>query len=257
MPTRIRGTASRVAMTACLAAIGTTAFASQAQAQNICSTLLGATNCDVTTDTLVSPLLPVTGTLDVTVNSATDLLGSVVADATGAVNLAANTDILSNAANAPALSLTSDDAIDATVQSLTTSGANATAALLRAGAGVTLQALGPVTTSGDGSDGVNVLSSSIDLTAGAVQTLGADADGLELVSLNGPIALDADLHGIPLSIGVGGLAERISRNKADILATMREVIASFNARRAAARDAAAHLADVPGSEEEDEEDQHG
>lgn len=71
------------------------------------------------------------------------------------------------------------------------------------------------------------------------------------------IALDADLHGIPLSIGVGGLAERISRNKADILATMREVIASFNARRAAARDAAAHLADVPGSEEEDEEDQHG
>ena len=193
MPTRIRGTASRVAMTACLAAIGTTSFASQAQAQNICSTLLGATNCDVTTDTLVFPLLPVTGTLDVTVNSATDLLGSVVADATGAVNLAANTDILSNAANAPALALTSNDAIDATVQSLTTSGANATAALLRAGAGVTLQALGPVTTSGDGSDGVNVLSSSIDLTAGAVQTLGADADGLELVSLNGPIAFDADL----------------------------------------------------------------
>lgn len=41
------------------------------------------------------------------------------------------------------------------------------------------------------------------------------------------IALDADLHGIPLAIGVGGLAERIARNKSDILATMRELIADF------------------------------
>ncbi|WP_159864667.1 autotransporter domain-containing protein [Novosphingobium sp. 9U] len=128
-----------------------------------------------------------------TVNSATDLLGSVAADATGAVDLAANSNILSNTANAPALSLTSDDAINATVQSLTTSGANATAALLRAGAGVTLQALGPVTTSAGGADGINVLSASLDLTADAVQTLGADADGLELVTLDGPIALDVDL----------------------------------------------------------------
>ncbi len=44
------------------------------------------------------------------------------------------------------------------------------------------------------------------------------------------IALDADLHGIPLAIGVGGLADRISRKKADILAIMREMIAEFNER---------------------------
>ncbi len=41
------------------------------------------------------------------------------------------------------------------------------------------------------------------------------------------IALDADLHGIPLAIGVGGLSERIARNKVDIIATMRELIAEF------------------------------
>ncbi|MBB4859591.1 hypothetical protein HNO88_002920 [Novosphingobium chloroacetimidivorans] len=180
-------------MTACLAAIGTATFSSQAQAQNICSTLLGATTCDVTTDTLISPLVPVTGALNVTVDGTADLLGSVVADATGAVDLVASTDVLSSAPNAPALSLTSDDAINATVQSLTTSGANATAALLRAGAGVTLDVLGPVTTSADGADGINVLSASLDLTADAVETLGADADGLELVTLDGPIALDVDL----------------------------------------------------------------
>lgn len=41
------------------------------------------------------------------------------------------------------------------------------------------------------------------------------------------IALDADLHGIPLAIGVGGLSERIARNKVDIIATMRDLIAEF------------------------------
>lgn len=44
--------------------------------------------------------------------------------------------------------------------------------------------------------------------------------------------LDEDLHGIPLAIGVGGLADRISRNKSHIVATMRDCIAAFKARRA-------------------------
>lgn len=193
MPKSFRGSASRVAMTACLAAIGTTTFVTQAQAQNICSVLPGITNCNVDSDTIASPLAPVTGALDITVASTADLLGSVIADATGAVTLVANTNILSNADNAPALSLTSDDAINATAQSLTTSGANATAALLRAGAGVTLQALGPIATTGSDADGINVLSSSLDLTAGVVQTLGANANGLEVVTLDGPITLDLDL----------------------------------------------------------------
>jgi DNA-binding IclR family transcriptional regulator len=43
--------------------------------------------------------------------------------------------------------------------------------------------------------------------------------------------LDGELHGIPLAIGVGGLAERISRNKSHIVATMREVIAEFSEGR--------------------------
>jgi hypothetical protein len=188
-----RGTASRVAMTACLAAIGSTTFVTQAHAQNICSVLPGITTCDVTTDTATSPLAPVTGALDVTVSGAADLLGSVTADATGAVSLLANSNILSGAAGAPALDLTSDDAINATVQSLTTTGANATAALLRSGAAVTLQALGPVTTSGDGAQGINVVSGSLQLTADAVTTLGSNASGLELVTLDGPIAIDLDL----------------------------------------------------------------
>lgn len=49
------------------------------------------------------------------------------------------------------------------------------------------------------------------------------------------MALDADLHGIPLAIGVGGLADRISRNKSDILSTMRELIADFQMRHEAER----------------------
>jgi DNA-binding IclR family transcriptional regulator len=44
------------------------------------------------------------------------------------------------------------------------------------------------------------------------------------------IALDHDLHGIPLSIGVGGLAERIDGRKTEILKIMREMIADFAAR---------------------------
>lgn len=47
------------------------------------------------------------------------------------------------------------------------------------------------------------------------------------------IALDADLHGIPLAIGVGGLADRIGPKKADILAIMRELIAKFTASHGA------------------------
>ena len=187
------GTASKVAMTTCLVALGSTAFTTQAQAQNICSSLLGGSVCDVTTDTLASPLAPVTGTLDVAVSGTTDLLGSVAADASGIVTLAANTNILSAGDNAPALSIVSDDAINATVQNLTTSGANATGTLLRAGADAVLVAGGPIATSGSGSDGINVISGSLDLTADAVNTLGADADGLELVTLDGPITLNADL----------------------------------------------------------------
>ena len=45
------------------------------------------------------------------------------------------------------------------------------------------------------------------------------------------MSLDADLHGIPLAIGVGGMVERLERNKLAILTTMREVIAEFNAAR--------------------------
>ena len=45
------------------------------------------------------------------------------------------------------------------------------------------------------------------------------------------IALDADLHGIPLAIGVGGLADRIARKKFEILGVMREMIAEFQERQ--------------------------
>jgi hypothetical protein len=180
-------------MTACLVAIGSTTCITQAQAQNICSVLPGLTNCTVTSDTIASPLPPVVGALDVTVSSTADLLGSVAADATGAVTLVADTNILSTTDGAPALALTSDDAVNATVQALTTQGANATAALLRTGGAVDLSALGPISTNGDGSDGINVLSGSLDLTADAVQTLGDNADALELVTLDGPITLDVDL----------------------------------------------------------------
>ena len=45
------------------------------------------------------------------------------------------------------------------------------------------------------------------------------------------IALDQDLHGIPLAIGVGGLARRIDSRKDEIVAIMRELITEFTAAR--------------------------
>ncbi|MEG3123641.1 IclR family transcriptional regulator [Sphingomonas sp. GB1N7] len=45
------------------------------------------------------------------------------------------------------------------------------------------------------------------------------------------MALDADLHGIPLALGVGGMADRIERNKLPILTALREVITDFNESR--------------------------
>ncbi|MEH3159208.1 MAG: helix-turn-helix domain-containing protein [Sphingomonas taxi] len=69
------------------------------------------------------------------------------------------------------------------------------------------------------------------------------------------IALDADLHGIPLAIGVGGLADRIARKKADILEIMREMIAEFNERHAAG--AAANADDVPGDADDGGDESDG
>lgn len=60
------------------------------------------------------------------------------------------------------------------------------------------------------------------------------------------IALDADLHGIPLSIGVGGMADRIARKKFDILAIMRELIAEFNQRNGAPPEPAAPAEEADG-----------
>lgn len=45
------------------------------------------------------------------------------------------------------------------------------------------------------------------------------------------MALDSSLHGVPLAIGVGGLADRIAKHKVDIIDTMRELIAEFSAGR--------------------------
>lgn len=45
------------------------------------------------------------------------------------------------------------------------------------------------------------------------------------------ISLGEKIHGIPLAIGVGGLAERIAKSQYDIIEAMRECIAEFKAFR--------------------------
>lgn len=47
----------------------------------------------------------------------------------------------------------------------------------------------------------------------------------ELASI--AIALDQNVHGIPLAVGVGGLAQNLAKAKTDILRIMREAIATF------------------------------
>jgi DNA-binding IclR family transcriptional regulator len=59
----------------------------------------------------------------------------------------------------------------------------------------------------------------------------------ELSSIAMP--LDESLYGIPLAIGVGGMADRISRAKQDIIEIMEEAIGAFNARQQE-EDAAEH-----------------
>ena len=48
---------------------------------------------------------------------------------------------------------------------------------------------------------------------------------LRVLSVAFPLA--ETLHGIPRSIGVGALTDRISRNSSDIVATIRETIEEF------------------------------
>lgn len=192
MARKYKDDASRLAIAACVILFGASSLSGRAQAQNLCVPVLGGTACDVDTDTGASPIADVTGTLDLTVDAGADLIGSVGATATGAITLDAASNIVSSAAGAPALALTSLDSVTARVGGLASTGAGSAAALLRAGTQASLVAEGVLSTTGDSADGVNIIADAISVTADTITTVGLGSDGVGLVSLDGPITLDVN-----------------------------------------------------------------
>lgn len=110
---KYREDVSRLAIATCAVVFAASVLPDQAQAQNLCIPLLGGVTCDVDTDAAIAPVANVTGTLDLSIDNTTDLLGSVQATATDTISLVASSNVISGADNAPALALTSGNAIDA------------------------------------------------------------------------------------------------------------------------------------------------
>lgn len=78
-------------------------------------------------------------------------------------------------------------------------------------------------------DGVRVTLAEIMQKVGAVRHLGyAYVPGRPTPAVSSiTMALDADLYGVPLALGVGGLAGRIADAKDHIVETLRELVADF------------------------------
>ncbi|MFV0625663.1 autotransporter outer membrane beta-barrel domain-containing protein [Sphingomonas sp. ac-8] len=91
------------------------------------------------------------------------------------------------------LNVTSDGTILANLSSITTRGDGATGALLRAVDGVVFTVDDLVSTISDNAPGIDIEGGSIDVDLGDVLTRGVSSNGVQLVSLDGPTTLNADL----------------------------------------------------------------
>lgn len=171
-------------------------YSETASAQALCSTpVLGTITCPggdpgVVVD-IVSGADPIVVNLNdgfetlATLNIATLLGGDITLDP-------ATTAII-NTVGAPGAVINSGGSLNGRLTAITTEGDGATGALLRAVDGVVFTLDGAVTTVGNLADGVNIEGSDITLTLDSVRTEGEDSDGVELVSLSGPVNLDANL----------------------------------------------------------------
>ena len=95
-----------------------------------------------------------------------------------------------NTLNQPAVVVNSAGGISAHVASITTAGDGATGAALRAADGVVFTADDAVRTVGNNAPGLNIQGSTISVASNLIQTQGTNANGVQLVSLSGPIDLN-------------------------------------------------------------------
>jgi len=98
-----------------------------------------------------------------------------------------------NTVNQPGLVVNSAGGINAQITNITTAGDGATGALLRAADDVVFVGDGAVSTAGANAPAIDAQGRSVAVTFNALSTVGDNADGAVLNSLNGPTSLTADL----------------------------------------------------------------
>lgn len=103
------------------------------------------------------------------------------------------TTAIASAVGTPALALTSGGGIDARITTLSATGSGAGGAVLRAVDDVLFKVDGLVSTVGSNAPGVDIQGGRIIVSAGDVVTAGDSADGAQLLAINGPAVLTADL----------------------------------------------------------------
>ncbi len=174
--------------------------ATPAQGQSLCVPLLGLGNvCVPPSGTAgtpaplapVSALGPVVATLDGGARGATTLdLTSLGTAADVTLTTLGGTAITT--LDRPGVLINSAGTVTAQVDSIATSGDGATGALLRAVDRVVFTADDIVSTLGAAAPALDVEGGTISVDGDVFETAGADSPGVELISLTGPITLDAD-----------------------------------------------------------------
>jgi outer membrane autotransporter protein len=186
-------------------------LAPPAQAQNACTILPGnIVNC-LAGDGVID-LTGVTGPLGVTLNDGVTLVdtltlgtigaGDIVVDALGTADI--------ESADGPGIVADAAQGIDIGISNITTVADGGIGALLTAVDEVIFTADGVISTAGDLADGVNIEGSTVSVDLNTVTTEGEESDGVEIISLVGPVNLDADLIDV-----AGGLSRATVIESAD------------------------------------------
>lgn len=93
----------------------------------------------------------------------------------------------------PGLTVDSAGAITARITAISTAGDGASGAILRAVDDVIFTVDDLVTTTGDNAPGIDIQGSSVTLNSNIIRTSGDNSNGVQLVSLDGPVNLDGNL----------------------------------------------------------------
>ena len=97
-----------------------------------------------------------------------------------------------NTINQPGLVVNSTGNINGRISPIATSGNGASGAVLRAADNAIFTSDDIITTVGNDAPGLDVRGNTVNINSSVIRTAGANSNGAQLVSLNGPINLDAD-----------------------------------------------------------------